>query len=75
MTHLSRSRFMQSAYLASSSKPVETEFDRMLREAHISPADAADYAMVRSWVHKNHRSKFCPVPILEACGIRPEDCV
>jgi len=74
MTLLSRSRFMQTAHQLPSN-PVETEFDKLLREAHISPADAASYRMVQDWVHRNHRSRYIPVSILEAFNIRPEDCI
>jgi hypothetical protein len=74
MTLSSRSRFMQSTYPIPPA-PIETEFDKLLREAHISPIDAHKYLMVKQWVYRNHRSKYCPIAVLEACGIQPEDCV
>lgn len=68
----SYSRFMQCKPLYPES-PIETEFARMLREAGIPESDAHKYLMVQQWVRRNCRSKFVPVSILEACGIRPEE--
>ena len=74
MTLSSRSRFMQTAHQIPPA-PIETEFDKLLREARISLTDAHEHLMVKQWVYRNHRSKFVPIPVLEACGIQPEDCV
>lgn len=51
----------------------ETEFDRILREAHIPLADAHNFLMVREWVERNCRQKYVPPAILEKFNIRPQD--
>ena len=51
----------------------ETEFERLLREANIKPADAAGYLMVQEWVRRNYRIKYCPPDILKAVGVYDEE--
>ena len=51
----------------------ETEFERLLREANIKPADAAGFLMVQEWVRRNYRTKYCPPDILKAVGVYDEE--
>ena len=50
-----------------------TEFEHVLRAAGVGIKDAAANEQVRQWVMHNHRSKFVPLKILEALGIKAED--